>query len=145
MTGIEGRIVITKGNLWYKIKTSWYSEIHKAKDELSSPRKLLLACANEVYDDLYALANEQERKQLDDALLIYKTFVSSNLKIVKEQHEQNKHLSRKDYALAGKSYFTEEKQSLFSPYMSLYIDYDEDKLYDDLKNIFIKNVDAFAL
>ena len=55
MTGIEGRIVITKDNLWY-------SEIHKAKDELSSPRKVLLAVANEVYDDLYVLASEQERK-----------------------------------------------------------------------------------
>lgn len=97
--------------------------------------------------DKYALASEQERVRLDSALNTYKSFIASNLNLVKSQYEQSKHLSRKDYAVTGKSFFDSEESTrvLFSPYMSLYIDYDEDKLYDDLKNIFIKNVDAFAL
>jgi len=55
LTGIEGFVVYLKDGTVFKIKTTWYCNLHYTKDSVNNPRRLFECTVNETSDDLRAL------------------------------------------------------------------------------------------
>lgn len=142
---IEGYVGILNDGTWFKLKTLWYASLHKTKDNLLAPDKTLIAVANDGYDDLYSLVStDGEKEYLDKALKVYKDFMSGGYQKIKNLHQSYQGLSRKDYALKGQESLSDERY-LFGILMTMFgKDLDDDKLFEDLKTQFIKNVDKFT-
>ena len=102
-TGIEGYVVIDTNNNWYKVKTAWYLERHRAKDFINRPVEFIKLVLKEESDDVFALVKDQpklhdemvalERKVVDKANTIVNT--------VTAYWNENKDLTRKEYAIKG--------------------------------------------
>jgi len=119
LVGTEGYVYMLKTGEQFKQKTTWYSTLHKLKDSLNTPRHLLAAVIRGTSDDLRGhfsgdpvaimLIDQMEQKVIP----IYDHIIAT----VEKFYEDNKHLSRKDYAILGQSI----KDDLFGLKMSKYL------------------------
>ena len=118
---IEGFVCEMEDGTLFKIKTLAYLTLHKSKDSINSPRRLYEAVLYEATDDLRSLFHDdpaaisiiQEMEEKVDKL--YNHVVDS----VEKFYETNKHLDRKDYAIAGQK---DLDKKLFGLVMNLYLD-----------------------
>ena len=53
--GIEGYVIEFEDKTRVKIKSDWYSTLHKVKDTISTPKNLYEACLGEQVDDLISM------------------------------------------------------------------------------------------
>ena len=120
MTGIEGFVCELEDGTFFKIKTDAYVSLHHSKDSINSPRRLYEVVLNEAtddlrslfYDDLVAIAIIEEMEERVGKL--YNHLVNE----VETFYNDNKHLERKEYALAGRSLLDGKS---FGLAMNLYI------------------------
>ena len=118
---IEGFVCEMKDGALFKIKTLAYLTLHKSKDSINSPRRLYEAVLYEATDDLRSLFHDDpaaisiiaEMEVKVDKL--YNHVVDS----VEKFYDANKHLDRKDYAIAGQK---ELDKPFFGLAMNLYLD-----------------------
>lgn len=119
-TGIEGVVVVLTDGTWFKLKTPWYSALHKTKDSINSKKKLFECIICETADDLKALFTDDPLAlntiQMMELLVIPK--FNYFIKLVETYHEENKGLERKEYAIKGQK---DLQRELFSLAMSLYL------------------------
>jgi T4 RnlA family RNA ligase len=118
--GIEGYIVEFSDRSRVKIKSDWYSTLHKTKDSISTPKNLYECCINEQADDLISMfigddftinqIKEMQSKASKDFYEIKNT--------CETWYNHNKHLERKDYAIKTQN---EYKDKRFGLCMSLYL------------------------
>lgn len=140
MTGIEGFVVLFDDGRVCKVKTEAYCVLHKTKDSINNPKALFQACLYETSDDLRSLFH-------DDVLAMQQIEAMENLVRFNYNHRSaqlqkfyndNKHLSRKDYAILGQ---TELKEAgTFSLAMNLYLGKDM-----GLKDWMMKNYREFGI
>ncbi|AGB07092.1 RNA ligase A [Vibrio phage phi-ST2] len=101
--GIEGMILRLANGQSVKIKTQWYVDLHSQKDSVNVPKKLVTTILNGNHDDLYALFADDkptiERIREFDSH-VTKTLTNS-FNAVRQFYARNRHLARKDYAIAG--------------------------------------------
>ena len=118
--GFEG-YVIQVGDVWFKMKNTWYCTLHLSKDNIMVPRRLFEAVINETTDDLKSLfiddlyILQKISKAEDEYSKIYNHMVTS----VTSFYEENKHLTRKDFAIKSQSVF-KEGLGYFNLTMNLY-------------------------
>lgn len=138
MKGIEGFVIRFKDGLLAKIKTEEYLVLHKTKDSVTIPRRLFECVIMECTDDLKAMFKSDPlsltRIGEMEALVIpkYNHMVSS----VEKYYEENKHLSRKDYAIKGQK----EINNFFGLAMNKYIGREP-----NFKEFAIKNYTMFGI
>jgi len=104
-TGIEGYVVIDTNNVWWKLKTPWYTKRHKAKDFINQPLAFVELVLSEEADDVLLLVADQPYV-LDELLTLqHKVITKANEIITKvtKYNNKNNELSRKDYAILGKT------------------------------------------
>ena len=103
MKGIEGFVVGLKSGQRFKVKTSEYLSLHRAKDSVNSNKRLFEVCLNEASDDLRSLFK-------DDQFTLDKITEMENrvghvynhmVQLVEDFHKDNGHLDRKSYAIKG--------------------------------------------
>ena len=103
--GIEGYVVIDTNNNWYKLKTAWYLERHRAKDFINNPNAFVDLCLKEEADDVFELVADQP--ELHDEMVLMQHQVNkvanSMINNVTVYWEENKDLNRKDFAIKGQS------------------------------------------
>lgn len=102
---IEGYVVQMKSGQRVKIKTEKYLSLHHAKDSVNNPRRLYEAILDEGIDDLRSLffTDEVAMTMIDEMQVRVDHLYNSMVKTVEGFYEENKHLSRKDYAIKGKA------------------------------------------
>jgi T4 RnlA family RNA ligase len=117
--GMEGIVVRYNNGEMTKHKTDWYCALHTTKDSISCPRHLFECIMNEAVDDLKAML-------ATDELTIARIVEMENMVIPKFNHmiqtvenfyNENKELSRKDYAIKARGI----DDGLFGLKMNLYI------------------------
>ena len=97
----EGYIVKFNNDLWIKMKTSWYCELHNCKDSITNQKQLFECVVDEVSDDLKQLfSSDYMALQLIQDMEeyvgpIYNSIVSE----VEGFFKDNNHLGRKEYAV----------------------------------------------
>jgi len=100
-TGIEGYVVIDDKNNWYKLKTPWYLERHRAKDFINQPYAFVNLVLKEEADDVLGLVADQPPLHEEMIALQHMIVTKANhfVNIVTKYYKENKDLSRKDYAI----------------------------------------------
>jgi T4 RnlA family RNA ligase len=121
-----------------KIKTDDYSTLHHCKDSVTIPRRLYEVVVQEAHDDLRAMFSTDQYvlDRIDEYEKLVKEIYAKIDDGPVRFYNENKELSRKDFAIKGQA---ELPRLYFSLAMNLYIgktnDYKEFliKHYDDFK------------
>lgn len=138
MQGIEGFVIRFKDGLLVKIKTDAYLALHKAKDGVTIPRRLFEAVVMEASDDLKALFKNDplSLKRIADMEEMVRPRYNHMVSSVDKFYEDNKHLTRKDYAIKGQK----EIADFFGLAMNRYIGREP-----SFKEFAIKNYKTFGV
>lgn len=121
MKGIEGVVVgLTDSPVEFvKIKTQWYMDLHKTKDSISVPKRLVSTILNNNHDDLYPMFKDDpytiQRIRAFEQHIV--DTVQGDVNDIVRVHKMHKGLDRKFYALKGQ---TALPQWLFGVYMQQY-------------------------
>jgi len=103
--GIEGYVVVTDTGEWAKMKSVWYLERHRAKDFINQPMAFVELCLKDEADDIFSLVEDQPEIHKEMLELQHKVVTKANHYIanVTNYYNENKDLSRKDYAIKAKA------------------------------------------
>ena len=145
MTDIEGYVFVLDDGRRIKLKTEWYSELHRVKSVLSSPRNIMTAIANGLYDDLIVLATDEfERNYINNLNSIVIGKIEEITRHVITQYNNNKHMERREYAIAGQEFFGNSLREpwFFSCYMNAYL-VDVNFAVDSVIETFKKHCDKY--
>jgi T4 RnlA family RNA ligase len=139
MTGIEGFVALFDDGRVVKIKTSSYCIAHKIKDKINNPKALFEACLYETSDDLRSIFHDDELalKKINEMEALVRHEYNHRFAQLQAFYEENKFLSRKDYAILGQSVL---KDGTFSLAMNLYLGRDI-----GLKDWMMKNYRMFGI
>lgn len=140
MTGIEGFVIRLKNGLWFKHKTEAYCILHHLKDSINNPKRLWEACVNETADDLRALFKDDPISiEKISAMEVLASSVYNHVhKTVNAFFNENKDLSRKDYAIKGQAELMTD--GTFSLAMNLYIGREA-----NVKEFLVKNYKRYGV
>lgn len=134
----EGYVISTKDlKQRIKIKTNRYLSAHKVKDNVNSMKNLVrLVCDGQI-DDLLNCKDLEHDKEffqiLNNKAELIKDTVNESIFFYEKFYEENKELSRKDYAL-----LVQEKDLPIGVLMNLYLG--KETNYTDF---FLKNLELF--
>lgn len=139
MQGIEGYIVKFSDGKWVKVKTTQYRELHKTKDSINNNKALYACIVNEAADELRSMFYDDEFAL--NRINIAENHVSHHfnhmVRVVEDFYENNKNLTRKDYAVKGQK---ELDRHVFVIAMEKYIGRDV-----DYKSFMLKYYDIYPL
>lgn len=128
----EGYVIALKsncGNIKYrvKVKTHRYTTLHQAKDGAETPKRLFAAVIDEATDDLRSLFENDPyilnliQVMENKVVPVYNHIVSS----VEMFCEQNKELSRKDFAIKAKAEWPQLMGLIMAAYLGQQPNYKE--------------------
>ena len=102
---IEGYVVIDTNGNWYKLKTPWYLERHRAKDFINQPLAFVALVLKEEADDVFGLIADQPELHDEMVLLQHKIIKKANTIVnnVTKYYLDNKDLDRKSFAIKGQA------------------------------------------
>jgi T4 RnlA family RNA ligase len=105
LVGIEGFVVVDEGDNWYKLKTPWYLERHRAKDFINQPHAFIELVLKDEADDVFAMIADQPEVLAEMQELQHKVITKANsiVNLVTAYWNLNKELDRKEYAIKGQS------------------------------------------
>jgi T4 RnlA family RNA ligase len=135
LKGVEGFVLYFRNGLKAKLKSDWYVAMHRAKDTVSSERRLYEAIVEGGYDDLMSMWHEDEgmkNRILEMHRIVNKAM--TGLAVVYTFYNDNKDLDRKSYALKGQADYPE----IFHLLMQIYSGKEP-----DFKTHMIKNIDRY--
>lgn len=140
MTGIEGFVIVLANGLWFKHKTEAYCILHHLKDSINNPKRLWEACVNETADDLRALFKDDpiSIEKIGKMEVLAASVYNHVHKTVNAFFNENKDLSRKDYAIKGQSELMAD--GTFSLAMNLYIGREA-----NVKEFLVKNYKRYGV
>lgn len=140
---IEGYIVEVESNITkrvytnLKIKTDWYCNLHRLKDNIQREHDLFSMILSNQTDDLYVLLEEADRTNIQT----YETQVLSNIKTLQKnilsfwndytsnnKIDQNDRVAKKDFALVALKMNNFVTQCLFELYK--YVSMKDDSFFD---------------
>ena len=132
---IEGFVIQTK-DIMFKVKTDRYIRLHRSKDSITNPKALFAVVINEESDDLRSMFHDDGYmlSLIDDMEQSVIPKFNHMVSTVEQFFNNNKELSRKDYAIKG----TSGLGMYFSLAMNLFLGKD-----NDYRAIAVKNVDSF--
>ena len=105
VTNLEGYVCVDKHGNWWKEKCAWYLERHRAKDFVNQPNAFVQLVLKDEADDVFTLLVDQPEILAEMQVLQHKVITVANRYVnrVTKYWEENKELSRKDYAIKGKT------------------------------------------
>jgi T4 RnlA family RNA ligase len=138
MEGIEGFVLVFEDGRVVKCKTEKYCILHKTKDSVNNPKALFQACLYETSDDLRSMFHEDKVaiRLIDSMETLVRKEYNHRHHILQDFFNENKELSRKDYAIKGQK----ELGDMFSLGMNLYLGKDV-----GLKEWMMKNYRMFNI
>ena len=110
-TCIEGYVIVDEHDNWWKEKCSWYLERHRAKDFVNQPNAFVELVLKDEADDVFALLEDQPLVLMEMQNLQHRVITYANTLInkVTAYYNENKELTRKDYAIKGKEELTHQE------------------------------------
>lgn len=119
LVGEEGVVCVTSSGVTCKIKSDWYIHLHHTKESLDNPKSLISLILSEQIDDLKCLiAGDKDAESRIDAYEQYVTSLfRSAMKNVEDFHSENALLSRKEYAMKAKEFWSADEGFGFSSQM----------------------------
>lgn len=137
MEGIEGYVIQTNTDQLVKVKTEWYVSLHRAKEDITNPKRLFFCVVDESIDDLKVMFKEDNwvQSQINDMENKVSSIVKDTVKSIDRFYQENKDLDRRSYAIKGQK---ELQSNIFSLAMIKY-----QKQEPDYKEFLKKNYKSF--
>lgn len=143
--GTEGMVFVMPG-LRFKVKTNWYSALHRVKDTLSNNRDLFETVVSGGSDDLKGLFDDNwSRTKIETFEGVFYKYLRDSIDLLNEFYNKNRGAERKNYAIDAQTYFrSKNKFELFGISMLQYQgNAGQEKLVELVNEVFLKNRDAY--
>jgi T4 RnlA family RNA ligase len=145
LVGEEGVVAITSTGVPFKLKGDWYLALHRNKDSVSNSKSLIELVLMEKTDDLKSMFVGDDL--VLNKIMAYEKSIgsvyNSVLVMVQSFHEQHKTATKKDYAIAAKSFWDAREHPWgFHAQMGCNVGKDYEAL---VKSMIIRNADNFIL
>lgn len=136
---IEGYVAVDKNGNWWKEKCDWYLARHRAKDFVNQPRAFVELVLKDEADDVFTLIADQVEVHAEMLKLQHDVITKANTIVnhVTTYWKDNKHMSRKDYAIKGKS----ELETLHFALAMSYYGKDEEPNWNEFLLKQVKNIE----
>lgn len=142
MKGIEGYVLVGE-NQRVKLKTDWYVNLHRLKDNINNDKRLVESVVEERTDDLRQLFEHDSGsvQKIADFENRYIDLIGKYIHEIRELCQSLEGKDRKTYAITAQQKVS--WQPLFGVVMKQFDGYSEDSVYKGLKQVVMKNVEHF--
>lgn len=145
-TEIEGVIVVMSDGQLFKLKTDWYSALHRTKDSINNNKALLQSIKERASDDLRGLfADDQAAlKKIEAFENAYIGTVSTYLKMCSETWQQLQGKDRRTFAIEAQTILSDNRY-LFTVVMQQYgRDWDGELAVEKIEEYIIKEYQKYV-
>ncbi|ADG60124.1 RNA ligase and tail fiber protein attachment catalyst [Acinetobacter phage Acj9] len=146
LTTIEGYVFRMESGLHFKLKTEWYSNLHRVKDTLSNNEALFGTVVAAGSDDLKSLFDDPwSQTKIEVFETIFFDYLRRSIDVLNSYHASNRGASQKDYAVNGQTHFAAiGRPELFGISMMLFNGrLDQEQMVKEINKVFLKNCKKF--
>ncbi|AFL47693.1 RNA ligase and tail fiber protein attachment catalyst [Acinetobacter phage ZZ1] len=147
MQNTEGYVFVMKSGLQFKLKTAWYSNLHRVKDTLNNNEGLFQVVVEGGSDDIKSLFDDELSKaKIEKFENIFFTYLNTAITELTRFHDSHKGVERKDYAIDAQTYFKNLNMfELFGVSMLLYTGkISIEDMVKEINKVFLKNFGRFV-
>lgn len=146
MVDIEGFVFQHETGLKFKLKTEWYSNLHRVKDTLNNNEALFTVVVAGGSDDMKSLfADEQSRTKIEEFELIFLEYLKNTSNLIFTLNSDLKGLDRKTFAQTAQNVLREKNQlELFGVMMELFKGANHDDTINNINRVFMKNYKQYV-
>lgn len=142
LTNTEGCVFVMQSGLRFKLKTYWYSNLHRVKDTLNNNEALFATVVAGGSDDIKSLFDDEwSHTKITAFETVFFSYLNKAITVLNEYHAKNKGTDRKGYAINAQLAFNEAGLfELFSISMMLYTGrLDQENMVKEINKVFMKN------
>jgi T4 RnlA family RNA ligase len=139
-TSSEGVVITFQDGQKVKVKTDWYSALHRLRDSINNKKYLLEVILTDGFDDIISKVDDVYKDELHNLFFKIQRYITEKEYNIDRFHILNYRLTRKDYAIKAKQEMTGKLE--FNTCMSLYVSgkYTE----CNFQQIMLDNIDKFV-
>ncbi|WJJ54860.1 hypothetical protein [Acinetobacter phage AB1I1M-1] len=141
-TDIEGYVFVMNDGLMFKLKTEWYSNLHRVKDTLNNNVNLFEVVVAGGSDDLKSLFEDDwSKNKIAKFESVFFEYLKNSINDLIEYHNSMKGQERREYAINGQAKFSSlGKPELFGISMQMFTNsVSKDDIVKEIGKAFLKN------
>lgn len=138
----EGYVFVMNDGLIFKLKTYWYSNLHRVKNTLNNNEALFSVVVGGGSDDIKSLFDDEVSKtKIEKFESIFFEYLNKAIIELTNFHNTHRGIERKDYAIGSQTYFKSlDMFELFGVSMLLYTGkISLDDMVQEINTVFLKN------
>lgn len=146
MENIEGYIFQLQNGLKFKLKTEWYSALHRMKDTLNNNEMLFQVVVGGGTDDLKSLYSDDTSKlKIETFEKIFLDYLRESSKYVFDLKKSFAGYDRKTYAIEAQTKLkNDDKLELFGTMMEMFKGVSQEETMMNLNSVFLKNFKKYV-
>lgn len=146
MVDIEGFVFQHSSGLKFKLKTEWYSNLHRVKDTLNNSEALFMVVVAGGSDDMKSLfTDDLSRSKIESFEIAFLNYLKNTTQFVFELQTKLKGADRKTYAIECQTILRNSDQlELFGVMMELYKGADQEQTIKNINAVFMKNYKKYV-
>lgn len=146
MVGIEGFVFQHGSGIKFKLKTEWYSNLHRMKDTLNNNEALFMTVVAGGSDDIKSLyTDDWSKTKIETFEIIFLDWLKLNSAYVFDLYKSLLGSDRKTFAISAQTKLKADgKLELFGVLMEMYKGVDETTTMNNLNMIFMKNYEKYV-
>lgn len=141
MPDIEGYIFVMNNGLRFKLKTHWYSALHRVKDTLNNHKALFETVVYNGSDDMKSLFDDpQSKAKIELFEVTFLGYLNNACEALGQFYDSHRGVTRKEYAIASQLYFRDlDRFELFSISMLMFEGRtSKETMVDQVNEVFLK-------
>jgi T4 RnlA family RNA ligase len=146
MVDIEGFVFQHASGLKFKLKTEWYSNLHRVKDTLNNSEALFMVVVAGGSDDMKSLfTDDLSRTKIESFETAFLDYLKKTSNFVFDLQRQLIGSDRKTYAIECQTILRNTDQlELFGVMMELYKGADQEQTIKNINVVFMKNYKKYV-
>ena len=146
MVDIEGFVFQHASGLKFKLKTEWYSNLHRVKDTLNNSEALFMVVVGGGSDDMKSLfTDDLSRAKIESFEIAFLTYLKNTTQFVFDLQNKLKGADRKTYAIECQTILRNSDQlELFGVMMELFKGADQEQTIKNINGVFMKNYKKYV-
>lgn len=144
---IEGYVFLLDSGQRFKLKTYWYSNLHRVKNTLSNNKALFSVVVGNGIDDIKSLFDDDYAiNKINKFEQVFLEYLRDSINQLTEFSSAHIGVSRKDYAIAAQTKFKDlNRVELFSIAMQLFTgELDSESMVYGINEVFIKHCQKYV-
>lgn len=142
LTTVEGYVFVLESGLRFKLKTHWYSNLHRVKDTINNNEALFEVVVSNGTDDIKSMFDDEfSLNKINQFEKIFIEYLKESIHHLNEFNAEYAGKDRKDYAVNAQINFQKlGKFELFGIAMQLFTGrLDSESMVNEINKVFIKN------